>query len=166
MIMLIIPNTALTTLAIENTSIIILIIVTTTATIQAHLFPFSSPYATMNDATAIEINTPPIAVAILPKNEGGTNEGGIPEIVMFPLLSVIVRFPFLKASSKVEGGSEEINAPAIIARIPPTSTTTPLMITRIAIIVTPSGRDLGVLCKICCNNMLFRFLIHKVKNFA
>ena len=148
MIMLIIPPTMLTTLAIENTSIIILIIVTTTATVQAHLFPFSSPYPTMNDATAIAINIPPIAVAILPINTGGTIEGGIPEIVMFPLLPVIVRFPLLKASSKVEGGSEEINAPARIARIPPTSTTTPLIMTRIASIVTPVGRDLRVLSKL------------------
>ncbi len=149
MIRLIIPPTMLTTLAIEKISIIILIIVTTKAAVQAHLIPFSNPYPIMNDATAIAINTAPTAVAILPINAVGTNEGGIPKIVMFPLLlSLIVRFPLFKASSKVEGGSEEINAPARIARIPPTSTTAPLIMTRIAIIVTPVGRDLRVLSKL------------------
>jgi hypothetical protein len=36
---------------------------------------------------------------------------------------------------------------------------------RIAIIVTPMGRDLGVLCKICSSN-IFLFLTYHVKNFC
>jgi hypothetical protein len=110
-------------------------------TVQAHLFPFSSPYETMKCTIPIAINTPPITMAMLPKKEGGIPERGMPEPVKFPL---IVTFPSLKA----EGGSEETNVPARTARMPIKSVITPTMIVRIAIIVTPVGRDLGVLSKI------------------
>lgn len=135
----------LTAVAIEIASKAILIIVKTTVTVQAHLIPFSSPYATMNDTIPIAINTPPIAVAIPPKNAGGIPERETPALVKFPL---IVWFPLLRASSKAVGGSEERNAPARTRRTPPTSTITPLMMLRTASIVTPVGRDLGLLCKI------------------
>ncbi|MDQ3884891.1 MAG: hypothetical protein M3239_05545 [Thermoproteota archaeon] len=95
----------------------------------------------MNDTIPIAINTPPITVAMPPKNEGGMPESDIPELVKFPL---IVRFSSLKA----EGGNEERNVPATMSRTPPTTMVTPPMILRIAIIVTPVGRDLGVACKI------------------
>jgi hypothetical protein len=128
--------------AIEIAFKTILIMDMITLTVQAHLFPFSSPYATTRYTIPTAINTPPIATAMLPKSEGWIPEKGIPPgLVKFPL---IVRFPSLKA----EGGSEEINVPARTARIPIKSVITPTMILRIAIIVTPVGRVLGVLCKL------------------
>jgi hypothetical protein len=130
-----------TVVAIEIAFKTILIMDITTLTVQAHLIPFSNPYATMRYTIPIAINTPPIATAMLPKNEGWIPERDIPEFVRFPL---IVRFPSLKA----EGGSEEINVPAITARIPIKSAITPTMILRIVIIVTPVGRDLEVLSKL------------------
>jgi hypothetical protein len=141
-IMLTIPPIMLPVVAIEIAFNTMLIIDNITVTVQAHPIPFSSPYATINDKIPIAINTPPIALAIPPKNEGGIPEREILELVEFPL---IVRFPLLKASSKAEGGSEEINAPARTTRTPPTTMVTPPMTVRIAIIVTPVGRDLGVL---------------------
>ena len=128
--------------AIEIAFDTILIIDKMTVAVQAHLFPFSSPYATMKCTIPIAINTPPIAIAMLPKNEGG-----IPERDMLPVLAgfpLIVRFPSLKA----EGGSEETNVPARTAKIPVISVIAPTMIVRIAIIVTPVGRDLAVLSKL------------------
>ena len=95
----------------------------------------------MNDTIPIAINTPPIAMAIPPKNEGGIPERGMSDPVRFPS---IVRFPFWKA----EGGSEGRIIPAVRSAIPPKSIITPPIMLRIAIIVTPVGRDLGVGCKI------------------
>ena len=133
--------------AIEIAFEAILIIDKMTVTVQAHLFPFSSPYATMKCTIPIAINTPPIAMAMLPRNEGG-----IPEMDMLP---VLVKFPLIGRfpSLKVEGGSEETNVPARTARIPVISVIAPTITVRIAIIVTPVGRDTGVLSKLylsCC----------------
>jgi hypothetical protein len=89
----------------------------------------------MNDAIPMAIITPLIATAPPPRNEGAAPERYMPELE---------KFPFWKA----DGGSEERNVPATMRRIPPTSMVTPPMILRIAIIVTPIGRDLGVACKI------------------
>jgi hypothetical protein len=68
------------------------------------------------------------------------NEGGIPE----RLTLGSVKFPFWKA----DGGSEGMIMPAARRAIPPKSMIIPPMMLRIAIIVTPVGRDLGVACKI------------------
>jgi hypothetical protein len=87
----------------------------------------------MNDTIPIAIITPPIARAALPKNEGG-----IPE--RFTLGSV--KFP----SSKADGGREGMIIPAARRVTPPMSIIIPPMMLRIAIIVTPVGRDLGVAC--------------------
>jgi hypothetical protein len=88
----------------------------------------------MNDTIPIAIITPPIAMAVPPMNEGG-----IPE----RLTLGSVKFP----SSKADGGSEGRIVPAATRVIPPRSMVTPPMMFRIAIIVTPVGRDFGVACK-------------------
>ena len=119
--------------AIEIAFKAILIIDKMTVTIQAHPIPFSSPYATMNDAIPKAIITPPITMA-LPRNEGAVPERYMPELG---------KFPFWKA----DWGSEERNVPARTRRTPPTSMVTPPIMFRIAIIVTPVGRDLGMACK-------------------
>jgi hypothetical protein len=67
-------------------------------------------------------------------NEGGIPETGMPEPVKFP-------------SSKADGGSEGRIIPAATSASPPKSIIIPPMMLRIAIIVTPVGRDLGVACK-------------------
>jgi hypothetical protein len=54
--------------AIEIAFKTILIMDMITLTVQAHLFLFSSPYATMRYAIPIATNTPPIAMAMLPKS--------------------------------------------------------------------------------------------------
>jgi hypothetical protein len=132
MIMLTIPP--IFPVAIEMAFKAILIIDKMTVTIQAHPIPFSSPYATMNDAIPKAIITPPITMAPPPRNEGAVPERYMPELG---------KFPFWKA----DGGSEERNVLARTRRTPPTSMVTPPMILRTAIIVTPVGRDLGVPCK-------------------
>jgi hypothetical protein len=48
--------------------------------------------------------------------------------------------------SKADGGSEGMSAPAVIRKSPPISMIIPPMILRIAMIVTPVGRDFGVGC--------------------
>jgi hypothetical protein len=89
----------------------------------------------MNDTIPIAIITPPIATAPPPRKEGAISERYIPE----PGKS-----PFWKA----DGGTEERNVPATTRRIPPTTMVTPSMILRIAIIVTPVGRNLAGACKL------------------
>jgi hypothetical protein len=66
------------------------------------------------------------------------NEGIMPE----RLTLGSVRFP----SSKADGGREGMIIPAAMSVIPPKSIIMPPMMLRIAIIVTPVGRDLGVAC--------------------
>ena len=127
--------------AIEIAFNTMLIISKIMVTVHAHPSPFNSPYATMNDAIPIAINTPPIAMATPPKNEGGIPERGKPEPVK---VSSIVKFPFWKA----EGGREGRIIPAARRVTPPKSIKTPPIMLRIAIIVTPVGRDFGVACKI------------------
>ena len=95
----------------------------------------------MKDTIPIAINTPPIVMVTPPKNEGGIPERGMPEPVK---VSSIVRLPFWKA----EGGSDGRIIPLARRVTPPKSIKTPPIMLRIAIIVTPVGRDLGVACKI------------------
>jgi hypothetical protein len=83
------------------------------------------------------INTPPIETG-----PPSISEGGIPERSSMSESSV--KFP----SWKADGGSEERTVPAATKAIPPKSMIIPTMILRIAIIVRPVGRDLGVACKL------------------
>jgi len=135
-----IATTLKTLVAIEIALKTIFIMDIIKLTVQAHLFPFSSPYALMKYTIPIAVATPPATTNILPKVESEISVGGMPELVKFPLM---VRFPTLK----LEDGSEEINVPAATAKTPKTSAIIPTMMLRIAIIVTPVGRNFGVLCK-------------------
>ena len=76
--------------AIEIALNTILIIDKMIVTVQAHPNPFSSPYATTNEAIAIARSTPPIAMPIPPIRNGemlvtppGGIGGGCP-VVMLP----------------------------------------------------------------------------------
>lgn len=51
-------------------------------------------------------------------------------------------------SSKADGGSEGMIAPAVTRKIPPISMIIPPMIFRIAMMVTPVGRDFAAGCTI------------------
>jgi hypothetical protein len=59
-----------------------------------------------------------------------------------------VRFPCSSGWLMTDGGAKGNTAPRVISKIPKISIIAPPMMLRIAIIVTPSGRDLGVLCKV------------------
>jgi hypothetical protein len=112
-----------------------LIIDKTKVTVHAHPVLFKSPKAIMNDTIPIAINIPPIAMATPPMNRGGIPESSMSESVKFPSL-------------KVDGGSVWKIVTATTKAIPPKSMRIPPMILRIAIIVTPVGRDLGAACKL------------------
>jgi hypothetical protein len=71
-------------------------------------------------------------------NGGGISESSMSEPAIEP-----VKFP----SSKADGGSEGRIIPAATSPSPPNSIIIPPTMLRIAIIVTPVGRDLGVACK-------------------
>ena len=114
----------------------------TIVTVQAHLRPLNSPYATTNETIPIAIITPPIAIGPPPISEGGT-----PERYSMSESSA-VKFP----SSKAAGGSEERAMPAAMKAIPPRTIIIPTMMLRIAIIVTPVGWDLDVACKLLYRN--------------
>jgi hypothetical protein len=79
------------------------------------------------------------------------NEGGMPERLMLGS----VKFPFWKA----DGGSEGRIVPAATRVIPPRSMIIPPIMLRIAIIVTPIGRDLGVACKMLYNRIRLSWIL-------
>ena len=59
-----------------------------------------------------------------------------------------VRFSCSSGWLITDGGARGNKAPKVIRPIPPTSEKIPPIISRIAIIVTPNGRNLGVLSKL------------------
>jgi hypothetical protein len=110
-----------------------------TVAVQAHPMPFSKPYGNNERYNPIATIILPITIAPLP-----ISGDAIPERYM---LEPTVKLPLLKADSRSEGRTV-VRSILHAARsvIPPKSIITPPIMLRIAIIVTPMGRDLGVDC--------------------
>ena len=119
--------------AIEIAANTMLIIDRITVSVQAQRLPFNNPYATTNERIPIAISIPPIARMPPPRKEGGTWERS---------MSPAVRFCCWNS----DRGTKGMMAPAIASPRPIRSIMIPPIMLRIAMIVTPVGRDFGVVC--------------------
>lgn len=104
-----------------------LIIDKTRVAVQAHRRPFSSPEATINETTAKGTNTAPSAMP---------NPG----------VEACSADRFCRGRSKADSRSGCNTASWAINPIPNISAASPMIMLRVAVIVTPRGRDLVALC--------------------